>query len=105
MVIKQTEMLVGDYDIIPYRVITELTSEVNYGGRVTDKFDRRLISNLLLDFCNVNVPEVGYKFSPSGVYKSIESPSGEGVCRLPHRLRLAPRHLPTHAAAATWPRP
>ena len=35
MVIKQTEMLVNDYPIIPYRVITELTSEVNYGGRVT----------------------------------------------------------------------
>ena len=78
MVIKQTEMLVNDYPIIPYRVITELTSEVNYGGRVTDKFDRRLIATLILGFANTDVETVGYKFSPAGVYRSIES-GGEGV--------------------------
>ena len=77
MVMKQTEMLVHDYPVIPYRVITELTSEVNYGGRVTDKFDRRLIATMILDFANVGTPDVGYKFSPSGIYKSITSGGGE----------------------------
>jgi dynein heavy chain len=79
MVIKQSELLVNDYPIIPYRVITELTAEVNYGGRVTDKFDRILMANLLLDFCNVETVEVDYKFSPAGVYKSIATAGGEGT--------------------------
>jgi len=79
MVIKQSELLVNDYPIIPFRVITELTAEVNYGGRVTDKFDRILMANLLLDFCNVETVEVDYKFSPAGVYKSIATAGGEGT--------------------------
>jgi len=79
MVIKQSELLVNDYAVIPFRVITELTAEVNYGGRVTDKFDRRLIANLLLDFCNTGTIEEGYKFSPTGVYKSIATAAGENV--------------------------
>jgi len=78
MVIKQSEMLVNDYPMIPYRVITELTAEVNYGGRVTDKFDRRLIANLLIPFCNPDTPGEAYKFSPSGIYKSIPT-NGEGL--------------------------
>ena len=78
MVSKQSEMLVNDYPVIPYFVITSLTSEVNYGGRVTDKWDRRLIANLILDFCNEEVLEEGYKFSPAGVYKTIGATDKKG---------------------------
>ena len=60
MVIKQSEMLVNDYEVIPYKVISSLTSEVNYGGRVTDNWDRRLMTNLLSGFHNEGVISEGY---------------------------------------------
>jgi len=75
--LTQTEMLVNDYEVIPYKVISALTSDVNYGGRVTDTFDRRLIADQLTDFVNANVLEVGYKFSPSGNYKTISGETKE----------------------------
>jgi len=71
MVIKQSEMLVNDYAEIPFKVITSLTTEVNYGGRVTDTWDRRTNNFLLIPFCNPEVTQEGYKFSPSGIYRSI----------------------------------
>ena len=77
MVSKQSRCS-SDYPVIPYFVITSLTSEVNYGGRVTDKWDRRLIANLILDFCNEEVLEEGYKFSPAGVYKTIGATDKKG---------------------------
>ena len=50
--------------------MTELTSEVNYGGRVTDNWDRRTIANILAGFVNEAVLTPGHPFSPSGVYRS-----------------------------------
>jgi hypothetical protein len=58
------------FETIPFKVLQFLFTEINYGGRVTDAKDRRLINNLVLDFCNEHVTEGGYKFSPSGVYTS-----------------------------------
>ena len=45
-----------------------MVAEANYGGRVTDPKDRRLIKILLNDFYSENILEEGYKFSESGVY-------------------------------------
>eukprot|EP00798_Chlamydomonas_sp_ICE-L_P022533 gene22533-29660_t len=58
------------YDEIPYRVLRFLFTEINYGGRVTDDKDRRLINNLVNNFCNNEVEKSGYNFSPSGTYTS-----------------------------------
>ena len=65
-------MFLSDYDEIPYRVLRFMCSEINYGGRVTDDKDRRLINNLLESFINENVLMEGYQFSDSGVYKVAE---------------------------------
>jgi len=77
MVIKQSRMLVNDYPEIPFKVITALTTEVNYGGRVTDTWDRRTNNSLLIPFCNPDVINVDYKFSPKGMYKSIAGETKE----------------------------
>lgn len=50
------------------RVLQFLFTEINYGGRVTDDKDRRLMSNLITTFCGPSVLEEGYAFSPSGTY-------------------------------------
>jgi dynein heavy chain len=49
-------------------VLQFLFTEINYGGRVTDDKDRRLMSNLIKAFCGPEVLQEGYSFSPSGTY-------------------------------------
>lgn len=43
------------YEEIPFRVLRFLFTEINYGGRVTDDKDRRLINNLINTFCSSDV--------------------------------------------------
>ena len=70
----QIRMFLNDYENIPFDVIRFLCTEINYGGRVTDDKDRRLINNLITTFINVQAanpePEEDVTFSPSGVYIS-----------------------------------
>jgi dynein heavy chain len=44
---KQLKIFVEDYDEVPYKVLNYVGAEVNYGGRVTDDKDGRLISTIL----------------------------------------------------------
>jgi len=48
-----------------------LVAEANYGGRVTDLMDRRLISTILKDFYTRDILDIDdYAFSPSGSYRA-----------------------------------
>lgn len=40
-------MLTELYDFVPYDVLNYIGAEINYGGRVTDDKDKRLISTIL----------------------------------------------------------
>ena len=44
---------------------------INYGGRVTDDWDRRCIMNILNDFYSPTVMKESYKFSESGIYHQL----------------------------------
>ena len=44
---KQLKSFLDDYEEIDYKVLNILGSEVNYGGRVTDDKDIRLIKSIL----------------------------------------------------------
>lgn len=68
-------MLLDEYENIPYKVLNFLGSAINYGGRVTDSTDVRLIEAILANFMNADVLSDEYKFSPSGIYMSL--PAGE----------------------------
>jgi dynein heavy chain len=69
---KQLRIFVEDYEEIPYKVLNYVGAEVNYGGRVTDDKDSRLIRTILENFMNDKVMTVGHEYSKSGVYKVIE---------------------------------
>lgn len=72
--LKQTKMLLDEYDQIPWKVLNFLGAEINYGGRVTDDKDGLLIRSILKTFMNENLLQDGYKLSSSGIYYS--PPSG-----------------------------
>jgi len=63
-------MFLKEYEDIPWDALKYMAAEANYGGRVTDPMDRRLINTLLLTFYNTNILKDDYKYSPSGVYFS-----------------------------------
>ncbi|XP_021099628.1 dynein heavy chain 12, axonemal [Heterocephalus glaber] len=67
--IRQLQLFINEYDTVPFEAISYLTGECNYGGRVTDDWDRRLLLTMLADFYNIHITEnPHYKFSPSGNY-------------------------------------
>lgn len=75
---------------IPFKVLTFLGAEVNYGGRVTDSIDVRLIVNILKRFVNPGILDDGYALSASGVYKSIPAGSVEDYIDYIKTLPLNP---------------
>uniref|UniRef100_A0A8C9M054 Dynein axonemal heavy chain 1 n=1 Tax=Piliocolobus tephrosceles TaxID=591936 RepID=A0A8C9M054_9PRIM len=56
----------------PTRWVLKYTAgEINYGGRVTDDWDRRCIMNILEDFYNPDVLSPEHSYSASGIYHQI----------------------------------
>ncbi len=49
-----------------------MVAEVNFGGRVTDPKDRRLISVILEDFYSEKILKKDHKFSESGIYYPLD---------------------------------
>ena len=43
-------MFINEYDTIPFDAVTYLTGQCNYGGRVTDDWDRLEILIIILMF-------------------------------------------------------
>ena len=67
----QLELYVNAYAEIPYKVLQQLASVVNYGGRITDDKDMRTSDILIADFFDPKVLNKDHKFSMSGIYQSI----------------------------------
>ena len=44
---RQLKIFLDEYDITPFKVLNYLFAEINYGGRVTDDKDVRLIKSIL----------------------------------------------------------
>eukprot|EP00879_Flechtneria_rotunda_P033061 GHRR01036584.1.p1 GENE.GHRR01036584.1~~GHRR01036584.1.p1 ORF type:complete len:384 (+),score=107.65 GHRR01036584.1:171-1322(+) len=66
--LAQLQEYLDHYECPPFKVLQYLVTEINYGGRVTDDKDRRLINTLVRTFCSPDLLEEGYAFSPSRTY-------------------------------------
>jgi dynein heavy chain len=47
---RQLKVFLGMYEEIDYTVIKVICADINYGGRVTDKLDKRLISTIISSY-------------------------------------------------------
>lgn len=66
---RQLMSFINQYDVVPIKVLVFLGASINYGGRVTDDKDKRLITTILSKYvCDEAVSEKGYSFSNSGIY-------------------------------------
>ena len=52
---KQIKIFLERYEIVPYKVLEYLIADINYGGRVTDDKDQRLIKSILKTYLSPDV--------------------------------------------------
>lgn len=70
--IKQLRIFIDEYDELPYKVLKFMGAEINYGGRVTDSIDFRLIRSIVDGYICPQMFTEGYKMSESGNYYSMK---------------------------------
>uniref|UniRef100_A0A8C5ZKT2 Dynein axonemal heavy chain 1 n=1 Tax=Marmota marmota marmota TaxID=9994 RepID=A0A8C5ZKT2_MARMA len=70
--ISQLKMFLDEYEDIPYKVLKYTAGEINYGGRVTDDWDRRCVMNILEDYYKPAVLSPDHVYSNSGIYHQIQ---------------------------------
>ncbi len=65
-------MYLEQHPDVPFETLVYLIAVINYGGRVTDNKDERLILAILLKYFNKDVMGTKLKFSTDGKYYSPE---------------------------------
>ncbi|XP_058804505.1 dynein axonemal heavy chain 1-like [Phymastichus coffea] len=65
---SQLRMFLLEYAETPYKVLIYTAGHINYGGRITDDWDRRCVLTILEYFYNERVLQPGHKFDPHGNY-------------------------------------
>merc|ERR1712224_769890 len=62
---QNLKMFLDEQDTVPWESLVYVTGQINYGGRVTDDQDRRLLMTILAQYYTENIVSDEYKFSLS----------------------------------------
>jgi dynein heavy chain len=73
--VQQLQIFLNQYDKVPFKALKYLTGECNFGGRVTDDKDRRLIMTLLDDYYTADIFHDDYRFA--NILDYYAPPTGE----------------------------
>ena len=71
--VLQLENFLARYDHVPYEVLVNLVGHINYGGRITDDWDRRMVMTVLMSIINPGIMSDDYPLAPGEAYKSPEA--------------------------------
>ncbi len=66
--ITMLKMFLEEQEEIPWEALNFVVGHINYGGRVTDDWDRRCLLCILKTFCTPEILGKDYRFSSSGTY-------------------------------------
>lgn len=73
---------------LPYKALYYMIGECNYGGRVTDYHDRRLLATLLQDIISPKIFYAGHKFAELEEYDVPPTMAHEGYLEFIEKLPL-----------------
>jgi len=62
--ILQLETYLAKYDEVPYQVLVNLFGHINYGGRITDDWDRRCVLTTLMSIVNEGIMSDDFMLAP-----------------------------------------
>lgn len=71
--ISQLKMFLLEYMETPFKVLSYTAGQINYGGRVTDDWDRRCLTNILSDFYKLDVMDPTYVYDRNHAYHQLPS--------------------------------
>ncbi|XP_018365084.1 PREDICTED: dynein heavy chain 1, axonemal-like [Trachymyrmex cornetzi] len=69
--LSQLHMFLMKYNTLPFKVLIYTAGHINYGGRITDDWDRRCVLTLLEDYYNANVISQDYQFDEKEFYHQL----------------------------------
>lgn len=71
----QLDTFLARYDEVPFPVLVNLFGHINYGGRITDDWDRRMVMTVLKSLMNEGLLNDGFQLAPGEAYRA--PPAGQ----------------------------
>ena len=74
------------------QVLKYTAGHINYGGRVTDDWDRRCLMSILEEYYKPAVLETGYQYDPNKVFYQLDADTDFSVSQLPRTRSMCSSH-------------